>query len=69
MTNQNAPGIVARDVCKSFGDHLAWSCIRSMLRDRSSSVSPLGPNGAGKTTSRERERLTNAIDRVAGNEP
>src|SRR6202161_949585 len=49
MTNQDAPGIVARDVCKSFGDHLVLDKV-SLLVEEGTIVSLLGPNGAGKTT-------------------
>ena len=128
MTGQtSAPGIVAREVCKSFGSHLVLDKV-NLTADVGSILALLGPNWAGKTTmvrilstliksdsgsknlrlmadlrhlgsvatplravvgensrefahtllrnypegqwiSRERERLTSAIDRVAGNEP
>ncbi len=49
MTNQNAPGILARDVCKSFGDHLVLDKVNLKVEE-GTIVSLLGPNGAGKTT-------------------
>ncbi len=50
MTNQNRPlGIVARDVCKSFGDHLVLDKVNLKV-ETGTVVSLLGPNGAGKTT-------------------
>jgi ABC-2 type transport system ATP-binding protein len=49
MTNQSPPGILARDVCKSFGDHLVLDRV-SLKVEEGKIVSLLGPNGAGKTT-------------------
>ncbi len=49
MTNQNAAGIAARDVCKSFGDHLVLDKVNLEVEE-GTIVSLLGPNGAGKTT-------------------
>ena len=49
MTNQSPPGILARDVCKSFGDHLVLDRV-SLKVEEGTIVSLLGPNGAGKTT-------------------
>jgi ABC-2 type transport system ATP-binding protein len=49
-TNQNsAPGIVARDVCKSFGDHLVLDKVNLKV-EQGTILALLGPNGAGKTT-------------------
>ena len=49
MTNQKAAGIAARDVCKSFGDHLVLDKVNLEVEE-GTIVSLLGPNGAGKTT-------------------
>jgi ABC-2 type transport system ATP-binding protein len=50
MTGQTAtPGIVARDVCKSFGSHLVLDRV-SLTAEKGSILALLGPNGAGKTT-------------------
>jgi ABC-2 type transport system ATP-binding protein len=50
MTVQiNTPGIVARDVCKSFGSHVVLDKV-SLTADEGSILALLGPNGAGKTT-------------------
>ncbi|HTW98687.1 MAG TPA: ATP-binding cassette domain-containing protein [Acidimicrobiales bacterium] len=43
------PGIVARDVCKSFGSHLVLDNV-SLTAEEGSIFALLGPNGAGKTT-------------------
>jgi ABC-2 type transport system ATP-binding protein len=45
----SAPGIVARDVCKSFGSHLVLDKV-NLTADEGSILALLGPNGAGKTT-------------------
>jgi ABC-2 type transport system ATP-binding protein len=44
-----AAGIVARDVCKSFGSHLVLDKV-SLTVAEGTIFSLLGPNGAGKTT-------------------
>ncbi len=50
MTGQTStPGIVARDVCKSFGSHLVLDKV-NLTADQGSILALLGPNGAGKTT-------------------
>ena len=50
MTGQtDTPGIVARDVCKSFGDHLVLDKV-NLTAQEGSVLALLGPNGAGKTT-------------------
>jgi ABC-2 type transport system ATP-binding protein len=50
ITNQDgAPGIAARGVCKSFGDHLVLDKV-NLTVERGTILSLLGPNGAGKTT-------------------
>jgi len=45
----NAPAIEARDVCKSFGDHLVLDNV-NLTVEEGTILSLLGPNGAGKTT-------------------
>jgi ABC-2 type transport system ATP-binding protein len=42
-------GIVAREVCKSFGDHLVLDEVNLSVEE-GTILSLLGPNGAGKTT-------------------
>jgi ABC-2 type transport system ATP-binding protein len=50
MMGQNTtPGIVARDVRKSFGSHLVLDDV-NLTADVGSIFALLGPNGAGKTT-------------------
>src|SRR5580658_1125484 len=50
MTGQtSAPGIVARDVCKSFRSHLVLDKV-NLTVDEGMILALLGPNGAGKTT-------------------
>jgi len=50
MTGQaSAPGIVARDLCKSFGNHLVLDKV-NLQAVEGSILALLGPNGAGKTT-------------------
>ena len=44
-----ASGIVAKDVCKSFGDHLVLDKV-SLAAEEGTILALLGPNGAGKTT-------------------
>lgn len=44
-----AAGIVADDVCKSYGDHLVLDNV-SLTVDQGTIFALLGPNGAGKTT-------------------
>jgi ABC-2 type transport system ATP-binding protein len=43
------PGIVARDVCKSYGSHLVLDSVH-LTAQEGSILALLGPNGAGKTT-------------------
>ena len=43
------PGIVATDVCKSFGSHLVLDNV-SLTVEEGTIFALLGPNGAGKTT-------------------
>jgi ABC-2 type transport system ATP-binding protein len=42
-------GIVVRDMCKSFGDHLVLDKV-NVTAEEGTVLSLLGPNGAGKTT-------------------
>jgi ABC-2 type transport system ATP-binding protein len=42
-------GIVAQDVCKSFGDHVVLDKV-SLAVEEGTILALLGPNGAGKTT-------------------
>jgi ABC-2 type transport system ATP-binding protein len=42
-------GIVARDVCRSYGDHLVLDKV-SVTAEEGTILALLGPNGAGKTT-------------------
>ena len=49
MTERNGDGIVARDVCRSFGDHLVLDHVDLDVAE-GSIVALVGPNGAGKTT-------------------
>ena len=50
MTSQTiTPGMVARDVCKSFGSHLVLDKV-TLTAEKGSILALLGPNGAGKTT-------------------
>ena len=50
MTDQTSvPGLVARDVCKSFGSHLVLDHV-NLTAAEGSILALLGPNGAGKTT-------------------
>jgi ABC-2 type transport system ATP-binding protein len=44
-----APGIVARDVCKSFSAHVVLDKV-SLAVEEGTILALLGPNGAGKTT-------------------
>ncbi len=44
-----ATGIVAQDVCKSFGDHVVLDTVSLAVEERTI-LALLGPNGAGKTT-------------------
>jgi ABC-2 type transport system ATP-binding protein len=48
-SREGGPGIVATDVCKSFGGHLVLDNV-SMTADEGTIFALLGPNGAGKTT-------------------
>src|SRR5580658_3890854 len=45
----HAPGIVARDVGKSYGSHLVLDKV-NLTADEGRILALLGPNGAGKTT-------------------
>ena len=45
----HVPGILARDVCKSYGSHLVLDTV-SLTADEGTILALLGPNGAGKTT-------------------
>ena len=49
MTGISPPGIVANDVCKTFGSHLVLDKV-NLTADEGSILALLGPNGAGKTT-------------------
>jgi len=50
MTGQaSTPGIVARDVCKSFGGHLVLDKV-NLTAEEGTILALLGPNGAGKTS-------------------
>ncbi|MGC1184689.1 MAG: ATP-binding cassette domain-containing protein [Candidatus Dormiibacterota bacterium] len=50
MTGQTgAPGIVVRDVCKSFGNQMVLDKV-NLNADQGTIFALLGPNGAGKTT-------------------
>jgi ABC-2 type transport system ATP-binding protein len=50
MTGQiSAPGIVARDVCKSFSAHVVLDKV-NLAVEEGTILALLGPNGAGKTT-------------------
>src|SRR5580700_8076216 len=50
MTNRSTtPGLVARNVCKSFGDHLVLDHV-DLTVEEGMIFALLGPNGAGKTT-------------------
>jgi ABC-2 type transport system ATP-binding protein len=50
MTNQAAAtGIVAQEVCKSFGTHTVLDHV-SLTAEQGMILALLGPNGAGKTT-------------------
>ena len=44
-----ATGIVAQDVCKSFGEHVVLDKV-SLAVEEGTILALLGPNGAGKTT-------------------
>jgi ABC-2 type transport system ATP-binding protein len=44
-----APGIVAREVCKSYGDHVVLDKV-DLTAAEGTILALLGPNGAGKTT-------------------
>jgi ABC-2 type transport system ATP-binding protein len=44
-----ATGIVAQDVCKSFGEHVVLDKVRLAVEE-GTILALLGPNGAGKTT-------------------
>jgi ABC-2 type transport system ATP-binding protein len=45
----SATGIVAQDVCKSFGEHVVLDKV-SLAVEEGTILALLGPNGAGKTT-------------------
>jgi ABC-2 type transport system ATP-binding protein len=45
----DGPGIVVRDVCKSFGGHLVLDKVNLTVAE-GAILALLGPNGAGKTT-------------------
>ena len=49
MTGIGPPGIVANDVCKTFGSHVVLDKV-NLTADEGSILALLGPNGAGKTT-------------------
>jgi len=50
MTSQHRPsGIVAQEVCKSFGSHVVLDKV-SLGVEEGTVLALLGPNGAGKTT-------------------
>ena len=44
-----APGIIAQDVCKFFGEHVVLDKV-SLAVEEGTILALLGPNGAGKTT-------------------
>lgn len=48
-TSAAAAGIVAEDVCKSYGDHVVLDKV-SLTVEQGTIFALLGPNGAGKTT-------------------
>jgi ABC-2 type transport system ATP-binding protein len=48
-TISGAPGIIARGVCKSYGNHLVLDKV-DLTATGGTILSLLGPNGAGKTT-------------------
>jgi ABC-2 type transport system ATP-binding protein len=48
-THTSGPGIVATDLCKSFGSHLVLDKV-NLAAVEGSILALLGPNGAGKTT-------------------
>ncbi|MFZ0169281.1 MAG: ATP-binding cassette domain-containing protein [Candidatus Dormiibacterota bacterium] len=47
--NSGPPGIMATDLCKSFGSHLVLDKV-NLAANEGSILALLGPNGAGKTT-------------------
>ncbi len=50
MTGRSGtPGIVTRDLCKSFGHHVVLDRV-SLTAEEGTILALLGPNGAGKTT-------------------
>jgi ABC-type phosphate transport system ATPase subunit len=66
---QTTVAIAARGLRKSYGAQLVLDGI-DLEVPAGTVFALLGPNyPEGHWISRERERLTNAIDRVAGNEP